>query len=141
MTRKLDSLVAEKVMGWTYIIKEDTGYSWWKIPESDPLHDDWDGHDDAQPHYSSDIAAAWEVRNKMAETHDVVVCHWLFNNEEGDNRCEITPRQTPDECSKCGRCPPSTHFEVWAKTAELAICIAALRAVGVPENEIQEAMQ
>jgi len=60
--RELDALVAEKVMGWTY------GHP---CPEGmDCLH--WADEkgkvrDYKPPQYSTDIAAAWEVVEKMSE--------------------------------------------------------------------------
>jgi hypothetical protein len=64
--RELDALVAEKVMGWD------------KCPCGNPECDMWHTADRSDlsaklPHYSADIAAAWEVVEKLKESGRVVV--------------------------------------------------------------------
>ena len=55
--REMDALVAEKVMGLSYILFDGTD------PHQEEL----------TPHYSTDIAAAWEVVEKLRKSYDVVI--------------------------------------------------------------------
>ena len=78
---ELDELVAEKVIGW---IKGENknGMRGWKCAETGPpITDDhnWDGIwvYGSTPEYSTDIAAAWQVEEKIKELHledDYVNC-------------------------------------------------------------------
>lgn len=134
MSNKIDAMVAEKVMGWygctegcskcgdpTRCFFVDSDGSVWKHGGIVPFSP------------STSISAAWEVVRRVRDFHGepfggmgdmsikfnpyaglwTVVFNWSNNMPvEGDS---------PSECT--------------------AICIAALKAVGVPESEIQEAMQ
>ncbi len=96
--KELDRLVAEKVMD--YYKNFDNILS--------------------PPKYSTDIAAAWEVVEKLAEdTHGGFALNQLrFPHRQGI-RGYLT--------SFYGE----THVEATADTAPHAICLAALKAVGV----------
>lgn len=130
MSDKINAMVAEKIFGWKRIHDE---YSrWWSIPESDPAYADLDGHDYTPP-YSSDISAAWAVVHRVKDLHsesrggmgDVVItfnpytARWTVKFNWSNNK--PVEWDNPSEC--------------------MAICIAALKAVGVPDSEIQEALQ
>lgn len=111
--RELDALIAERVMGWKRCAVEthgpDCGY-WW---ENDLI-----GHN--EPPFSTDIAAAWEVVTALD-------AKGLFVTFE--RRGE---RRTDGEFHMrwaCGFWPDTVMRE--AETAPLAICLAALQAVGV----------
>ena len=91
---ELDALVAEKVMGW-FVAKGPHS------PTSPP---------DLIPRYSTDIAAAWEVVEKMIDQGR----RFVINNNFS---------RTMFIADFCGR-------DVLEKTAPLAICRAALKAVG-----------
>lgn len=82
------------------------------------------------PFYSTDIGAAWEVVEKIRERKDKnggsVTCHVIDRVTEW--HCDITSDDLRIDVLGTG------------DTAPLAICLAALRAVGVDEAEIQEAM-
>lgn len=134
--RELDALVTEKVMGWQWFKMDTQGLAvgidhpwantrslrpdksngvWTLVASLDlPMHFD----NRCIPHYSTNIAAAWlvvenlnkrEWRVEIAHTVnsgvDVVIAKW----EEGHFGGE---------------------FAEWAETAPLAICRAALKAVG-----------
>jgi hypothetical protein len=134
MTRKLDTLVATEVMGWKY--RQDApekqfclGFGndrgWWQRPEEN----DWYCAmcEDAPPFYSDDIAAAWQVVEKLLTIlphQDIHIEHlehsgWqigtCFNQQEGG-------------------------WDDWVSgdTISLAICLAALKAVGVGNATIEE---
>lgn len=100
--RELDALVAEKVMGWS------------------PVGDEFDGAEfaaflDAHP-YSTDIAAAWEVFEKI---QPAAICHAKFG---GKNKLPEWVVARPDDMG---------DEIATAPTAPHAICLAALNAVGV----------
>lgn len=59
--REIDCHVAEQVMGWK-IKGKDSDWRWWGIPPG------WTGPETVEiPHYSSDIAAAWKVVERMRD--------------------------------------------------------------------------
>lgn len=113
--RKLDALVAEKVMGWS-----NAG------PPENPLivppldHEairnhwaaEWDEHGCPHwmPRYSSDISAAWEVVEAMGGHHN------FFLQSSHDQW----------SCSFDGG--PEVHD---VQEVTLAICLAALKAKGI----------
>ena len=113
--RELDVLVAEKVMGLLVV----------KHPAAAPTSVDFgigiDGFDGVLPYYSTKIAAAWLVVEKMRTNipHDswggFTVPH---------PRIEVSPKKDYW----------AVYMGIWyktAKTAPLAICLAALRSKGV----------
>ena len=107
---ELDALVAEKVMGWRMI-------------RNDPLlsHTGWidgDGRKRTRydpPPYSTDIAAAWEVLEKFP---------WFRIDNRGDYEGNQAFMVELSDDAK------NLSGKMWAPTAPLAICRAALRAVG-----------
>lgn len=117
MTRKIDALVAEKVMGLETRFIDGawltTGVNMKEITEATPL-------------YSSTWAGMGEVVEKMEAEG------WYW-----------TSRKAPDNCYflqfvKNGK---RRRGNGWSETAFTeAVCIAALRAKGVPEEEIQAAL-
>ena len=115
MGRKLDALVAEKVMGWTRV--ERAVHDVWLMDESDIdslITREPTSYGSFKP--SENIAAAWRAVDKMFEHPDQEVYlafrHYL---------------------SLVGHISPSHLMPT-------RVCVAALRAVGVPEAEIQEAV-
>ena len=117
-SRELDALVAEKVMGW-----ERPSDPSWSYPAY--MHD--------QPAYSTSIADAWLVVEKLSDKWEMnlrtilpardYVCEFKLVVK---NKC-IVDAQHPFE-------------HVWnnpVDTAPLAICLAALKAVGdkVPAHD------
>lgn len=86
--RELDALIAEKVMGWILgperITRPDGGSF------DAPIHDDWEykGYRPySLPPYSTDIAAAWLVIEKLQKDHMMLSVSWSegdhYNCEEG----------------------------------------------------------
>ena len=136
MSRKLDALVAEKVMGWDRsdiwrdslpTLSRDT----WEKQENKLLP--WYDEDtecvcslefeyQLPPRYSTDIAATWEVV-------DCLVCF-----------CDIAIRPSKKDCLVVVGSDNDT-FPVEADTAPLAICLAALKSVGVAQELIDEALK
>jgi len=105
--RELDALVAEKVMGWIKRPKGAGTAHLWISSDKQAFHES------ELPAYSTDIAAAWQVVEKLTRRDDK-----LFFTLE-------TPISgSAWECWFSGE---------WAEgeTASHAICLAALKAVGV----------
>ena len=121
--RETDALVAEKVMGWRWAVDEC---------EAPSLND---GRCEREPnifilHFtpSRAISSAWKVVEKlnadgwrwgMVQVDDA----WVVNLYNAD---------AEDDCSECGRRNSSPQAE--ASTLPLAICLAALAAVGTPQE-------
>lgn len=118
-SRELDALVAEKVMGLARIETLNSDGTWnaplWALPTGGVMRE--------LPRYSTDIAAAWEVVNRVRNT-----VGWNFAVIE-DSAYEIgwwvagwfDFREGPYEHEKSARGESAPH----------AICLAALKAVGV----------
>jgi len=111
--RELDALVAEKVMGFEVGIYESyrgiTGISY-------VCKDKYPSGEFDLPNYSTDIKAAWEVVEKFSDESfeldhfcdGVWTCKFRWVDDEGESEAEAK-----------------------AKTAPRAICLAALKAMGV----------
>lgn len=111
--RKIDALVAEKVMGWRPP-SEDVADLWerskvWYSPETASA--------EHLPDYSSDIADAWEVVEKL-ESEDPGYFNLSVTTPPGWYVTFVDP----DSCA-------------YADTAPLAICLAALKAKGISYND------
>jgi hypothetical protein len=109
---EIDKLVAEKVMGWTFVSESNV---WGEVTLSHWI--DAKGKSQASfllPHYSEDIKAAWLVVEKMQVTHNVTI----QNIGATGYSCEFT--------IKYG----GFHIAV-AETVPLAICLAALHCFDV----------
>lgn len=109
--RELDALVAEKVMGWEAVHEHDfrDGGKQWLGTRSDgakmvPL-----------PHYSTSIAAAWEVVAHLRSLASYV--RWELRGDRHDYNCYFC----------LGR---GVEWVEDIDTAPHAICLAALKAVG-----------
>lgn len=138
MTRELDVLVAEKVLGWVRCHHPDEPEAWISGPKwreaieggdrrlvregvalgdgGKPLRDP--AHDPAIPYFSSDVAAAFLVVEAMRERG------WHLDLQDHELSYDHEPwwaKFTP---------AVGCHAEAWAETAPLAIVKAALRAVG-----------
>lgn len=149
MSHKLDAMVAERVMGWkwhlcdqlnpqgemVYHFRNDEPPEHWKRPTvvATPTLPEVRGVRLfvylGLRNYSTDIAAAWEVRQeiKRRDLEITVSTHGGLGNKT-DDTCII-------------RGGEEERWDGSANTAPLAICLAALRAVGVTEAEIEEAMR
>ena len=115
--RELDALVAERVMGWhiTDAIKK-------------PGQDDY-GVAPGQvgvlwvvrvPDYSTDIAAAWQVVERLIKLDAFVSLDYDFQNVDSEKWSVTFITRKAIDCES-------------GETAPLAICRAALKAVGVTE--------
>jgi len=123
--RELDVLVAEEVMGFDVVEDPESAIcggsrvsgGLWVIIERD--YHEW-GHkvDQSEP-YSTDIAAAWEVVEKMDERK-----RWVHIRSSMDQNLKERGWAVD-----MGRWWNRTRLGVWARTVPEAICKAALLAV------------
>lgn len=112
--RELDALVAEKVMGWTKRISADHTGSEIKVLRNMGIIYAWKDAERKErgldvPAYSTDIAAAWQVAEMMRGLD-------FRLNKDGDWVCCFG-----GTVAFCGESDTAPH----------AICLAALKAVGV----------
>ncbi len=123
--RKLDALVAEKVMDRKPV--ESHGQYFW----------DYVSHTEI-PRYSTDIAAAWEVVAKFQENDAPlknIALELLVTKLEGCHAKLIQWGTHGDGTYKL-----ESLWEAEAESTPLAICLAALKACGVSEEEIKKAI-
>jgi len=117
---ELDALVAENVMGWLRIPSELNGQQKIVVPPDGNPHpmDWWWGRSvyGLVPKYSTDIAAAWEVVERL-ERDGIFL--WKLGRED----------HLPNWHVSMGR-NHGPDIESEGPTAPLAICRAALAAIG-----------
>lgn len=127
--RELDALVAETVFNLRRVQGADVPEKHYRLNlEAQVGWVDADGQQvycetcGDMPAYSRDIAAAWQVVEKINEEHGL---EFTYNRvcEEGE------PRFVQFEWCGAGR---AEKYEAAAETVPLAICLAALAAVGHP---------
>ena len=133
VSEKLDRLVGERVFGWSIVAASD-GEPIWSNDCGTPLAFQYASAPvKFGPNFSTDIAAAWEVvehlRKQRSSTDAVTDPTWsVALNGSGDRWiCDVADWRGRMDVAACD------------KTACMAICWAALRAVGVPDATIQEA--
>ena len=104
MSREIDRLIAEKVMGWIPFIDSETTESYCQ-----------------PPFYSTDIKAAWEVYEK------------IYSSKSGEFLVGRNPYITNTDISYVVGYMGYDCIEIYAEadTMSKAICLAALKAVGV----------
>jgi hypothetical protein len=125
--RQLDALVAEKVMGWKCdnVAHESTEVRWIG-DKTEVQHSGWENKCEGfgslcpahLPYYSTDIAAAWDVVEKLSRD----VCTVEIKSHRRTMGWTCFTRMPSDE----GISP----IRIQATTAPHAICLAALAAVG-----------
>lgn len=118
--RELDALVAEKVMGWKKIYRKAHSSA---VGDWHGLEWMWDKREGALwqeaqscPHYSTDIAAAFTITKKTCNTWAMF---WHDAYAQWQVKCDHQ-RRTAEDCRYEGR----------GHELSLAICLAALKAVG-----------
>jgi hypothetical protein len=120
---KLDRLVAERCCDWN-VNMERAPYRW-AVPLRSPYYAVWDGQpvEWGVPTFSGTISDAWRVREEC---------------EESGMSMGLMDHLGPWECVflEGGETFIGKH-----ESAPTAICLAALKAFGVDEATIQEAMR
>lgn len=109
MSIKIDSLVAEKVMGWIKAPETSVLKSMWVVPPMGNVYP-------KLPNFSTDIKAAWMVVEKLRADG------YYFCLDEGDRG---------EYC--CIFANPNV-YRAEEETAPLSICLAALEAVGIERS-------
>lgn len=116
--RKIDAMITEKVMGLGVLQETVDEFSVYNLigefADARPL-----------PRYSSDIAAAWEVVEKLRSAPDFVFTLVDSSHTVGHSTewyCMVGYTRAGFDFSKAG---------AGANTAPLAICLAALEAGGI----------
>lgn len=119
--RELDALVAEHVMGWKRAVQPHP-----ELPEI-TLYDLYNSHV-PMPHYSTDIAAAWLVVEKLTSDGIPLVLGNTTNREK-DSQAKFAVTIFENWI---GHVIPEDirHVSAQAETAPHAICLAALKAIG-----------
>lgn len=127
--RERDALVAEKIMNRSQEHKinecDDPYYSQCALCGETNGSTDWKLKEtkcEAHPPYSTDIATAWEVIEKMIKYNP-------FWEQKNCIDFHLSPTSPPGWTCNFG----DDTTRVYADTAPEAICLAALRAVGVLE--------
>ena len=83
------------------------------------------------PHYSTDIVAAWEVVEKLGNWHGFDFIISIPVQKLGDEKYEAGWYEQSHD-------GPESRAVGYADTAPLAICLAALKAVGYAECQREE---
>lgn len=128
--RKLDALIAEKVMGWTDVDtnpddgpmmangKRGMGLPPYKGPPKNRVYESF-------PSYSTDMGDAWRVVEKinLFDEHALFKCTWETdeNGNNNPNIWKVAKRVGGWEYQK---------LVAEAQTPAHAICLAALKAIG-----------
>ena len=115
--RELDALVARKIMGW-FDIGHDTSIDEWMGRPSDYDAKKYGQMYVGLPHYSTDIAAAWEVLKKMINT----------TGPDGDYYDVVLDIHKHRTICVMGELA-DYRVQVTADTTEHAICLAALETM------------
>jgi hypothetical protein len=122
--REIDRLVAEKVMGWS-IYKEKSGFEWYAVVE-DGKFKFIRSVETFEP--TKDIRDAWKVVEKLRERRIFSLYDaW----DEDDNKIFCANFEYNDTYHV-------VDYKGYAGTATLAICLAALKSVGVEVEVIAQ---
>lgn len=120
----INRLVAERVMGYVYRWGTTLGDLWIKPDGTGIMFKDWNP--------ALDMNQAWEVVRKMRERNYAVRIE--ANRFEGDPLVSIWAND--DNTENRPPCDFDAGDNRRPEEAATAICLAALRAVGVPEEEV-----
>lgn len=127
--RELDAIVAEKVMGYRFEPGDPASIEAAKTDHTQPyLVDRWYmtgiTYIEKLPKFSTDIAAAWAVFEHLhKQDPDMSFSLHYFSMGDGCDEDKWTVGIKALDME--------THCDRSAPTAQLAICLAALKAVGV----------
>lgn len=118
--REIDALVAEKVMGWK---PRDSEFVPWVDSEGTGVS--------CLPEFSYDVAEAWRVVEEVAEYDRLGFSIEHLCENSGEKWIAHFPTTSVPDCEEMD--PDANEAE--ADTAPMAICLAALKAVGVRAQE------
>ena len=133
--REMDVLIAENIMGYT--LSELSLPACPKYKLFDIESGEFSGYVKEVPHYSTDIADAWEVVKRMPIPFKLEKC-W-------EKAYQIGPEGwsaywcTDADCEGCNENSRCTNGDdAWAETAPLAICRYALKVAGVKKCNVNQ---
>lgn len=134
----INALVAERVMGWKFWL-ETRGEHLYVIPQRPGDREPWTRYRDGESHkerYKPITTAEFDSRNQIHL--------WRDNFDPSRNiahAMEVFDKWTHASIEKSGGAYEVT-INSWATEYRtdicIAICLAALRAMGVPDKEIEE---
>lgn len=128
---KIDRLVGVKVFGWS-IVTDSDGEPIWSNDCGTPLSFQYASAPvKFGPNFSTEIAAAWEVVEHLRTRKDDPMVITALDNDDGEYVIAFAARADRWTTRELGK----------NRDAPMAICLAALKAFGVSESEIQEAMR
>ncbi len=128
--RECDALVAEKVMGYTLSELSLPAYPKYKL--FDIESGEFSGYVKEVPHYSTDIAAAWQVVEQVTKTQcDDTGSFYVFKIVKKHHKwCTYIKHPLWSGIhSELGK--NYEMYQAYADTAPLAICRCALKVMGV----------
>ena len=131
---KIDRLVGVKVFGWS-IVTDSDGEPIWSNDCGTPLACQYASAPVRfGPNFTTEIAAAWEVIEHLRkQTKDDGTRKYLLAIIDEIAHVEV---RIETVCLE--------DYHIWSGPhgqEPMGICVAALKACGVPESEIQEAMR
>lgn len=128
MTTTLDTLAATEVMGWQ-ISRESRGVPKWIVPLDCPLFRERDAQEISKcPPFSTNIAHAHMFRDKVLGENRAWAVKTLVHHPAIGLPCTVTILTG------------GSGFRAFNPSEPTALCLALLRAIGVTEAEIKEAM-
>lgn len=118
----LDAEIAKRLFNWRHVYDDShpVVFNWWEVPADDPHYGEYHGMGMDPPEYSTNIAEAWPA---LEWTHRRGWALYVGRNLAGQW-----------ECSGWLRVNVSIEVCERAATAPLAICLAALKAVGATRD-------
>lgn len=119
VNREIDTLIAEKVMGWTKV----TEHKRFRNEKSQWRGLKPDRHYAMLPYFSTDIKAAWQIVEKLKQLWED---EFYLEYDHGEWTCSDISGYMRGEFSK-----DENAIEVKADNASMAICLAALSEVGI----------
>lgn len=126
----LDALIAEKIFGWSEIqsVKAIHGNQYQGYDPND-VPSQFTGYRPKRvvPQYSTDIAAAWKVVEKLNLFEEYSLSKSIVGQFPGENGKWKIETYELDSMGSLGEMSHFTFAE--AETAPLAICLAALKAI------------
>ena len=132
MSEALDKLVAERVMGWPYItfLAESPADGYIRLNRA------YRGTD-----HPTDRCGKWEPSTSIAAAWEVVEHLRKQTKDDGTRKWLVSLIDKEEDVWECVIYEIGMYDVAWEEhtTPAMAVCIAALRLMNVPEATIQEA--
>ena len=131
--RDIDKLVASKVMGWTEI--RESGFAGFDFVGVDPKRKPADWY--LIPHFLIEISAAWEVVETLEQRFECTINLQIHSRRGGMDKIwtgegwERKRYSVTVAGGNLGYDSPNCSFAIYDNLHCVAICLAALKCVGV----------